>query len=59
MSRLIFIKIKFHSVVLALFVCMELTWRNGSVMGCRATTQGSNPGGNGVKIELDVHRKGQ
>ena len=38
---------------------VELAWRSGSVMDCHATARGSIPGGNGVKTELYVFRKGQ
>ena len=38
---------------------VELAWRSGNGMDCHATTRGSNPGGNGVKTELNVLRKGQ
>ena len=37
----------------------EQAWRIGSVMDCHATAWGSIPGGNGVKTELHVLRKGQ
>ena len=37
----------------------ELAWRNGSVMDCHAKTRGSIPGGNVVKTELYVLRKGE
>ena len=40
-------------------MCVELAWRSGSVMDCHATSQGSFPGGNGVKTELHVLRKEQ
>ena len=33
--------------------------RNGKVMDCHATARDSIPGGNGVKLELHVLRKGQ
>ena len=38
---------------------VELAWLSGSVMDCHATARGSIPGGNGVKTELHVLRKGQ
>ena len=38
---------------------VELAWRSGSVMDGHATARGSIPGGNGIKTELHVHRKGQ
>ena len=38
---------------------MELAWRSGIVMDCHATTRGSIPSVNGVRIELQVLRKGQ
>ena len=34
-------------------------WRSGNKMDCQATSQGSIPGGNGVKTELHALRKGQ
>ena len=37
----------------------ELAWRNGSAMDCHATAWGSIHGGEGVKTELHVLRKGQ
>ena len=39
--------------------CKELAQRNSNVMDCPATARGSIPGGNGVKTELHVLRKGQ
>ena len=36
-----------------------LTFRSSCVMDCHATTEGSIPGGYGVKTELHVLRKGQ
>ena len=36
-----------------------MAWRSGSVMDYHATARGSIPGGNGVKTELHVLRKGQ
>ena len=38
---------------------VELAWGRGSVMDCHTTVQSSIPGGNGVKTELQVLRKGQ
>ena len=38
---------------------VELAWRSGSVMDCHATTRDSLPGGNGVKAQFHVLRKGQ
>ena len=38
---------------------LEWSLRSGNVMDCHATAQGSNPGRNGVFIELHVLRKGQ
>ena len=35
-----------------------MAWRSGSVMDCHATALSSIPGGNGVKTELHVPRKG-
>ena len=40
-------------------MCVELAWRNGSVMNCHATARGSIHGGNGVFTELHVLRQGQ
>ena len=37
---------------------MDLAWHSGCVMGYHAMAQGSIPGGNGVKTELHVLRKG-
>ena len=34
-------------------------WRSGCVMDCHATAWGSIPGGNVVKTELHILRKGQ
>ena len=38
---------------------VELAWRSGCVLDCQATTRGSIPGGNSIKTELHVLRKGQ
>ena len=38
---------------------VELAWRSASVMDCHAAARGSIPGGNNVKTELHVLRKGQ
>ena len=40
-------------------VCRELARHSGCVMDCHATARGSIPGGNGVKIEIHIPRKGQ
>ena len=37
----------------------KMAWHSGSVMDCHAAVRGSIPGGNGVKTELLVLRKGQ
>ena len=37
----------------------ELSWCSTSVVDCRATAQGSIPGGNSVFAEVHVLRKGQ
>ena len=44
---------------LSIEIYLELAWRSGSVMDCHATAQGSIPGGNSIKTELHVLRKGQ
>ena len=41
------------------FMYVELAWRSGCVMDCHTTTSGSIIGGDGVKTELHVLRKGQ
>ena len=41
------------------YIRVELAWRSGCVMDCRAAARGSIPGGDGVKTELYVLRKGQ
>ena len=38
---------------------MELVWRIGCVMDYYAMTRGSIPGGDGVKTDFHVLRKGQ
>ena len=40
-------------------VRVELAWHSGSVMDCHTAAWGSIPGGNGVKNELLVLRKGE
>ena len=40
-------------------VVVELAGRSGCVVDCHATTKVSIPGGDGVKTELHVLRKGQ
>ena len=37
----------------------EMAWRSGSVIDCHVTAPGSIPGGNGVKTQLYLLRKGQ
>ena len=38
---------------------VELTWHSDCVMDCHLTVRCIIPGGNGVKTELHVLRKGQ
>ena len=38
---------------------VELAWCSGSGMDCHAMAWGSIPGGNSVKTELHILRKGQ
>ena len=38
---------------------VELVWRSGDVMDCHATARDLKPGGNSVKTDLQVLRKGQ
>ena len=40
-------------------LAVELAWRSGCVMNCHVAARGSFPGGNGVKTDLHVLRKGQ
>ena len=50
----------FHSVFpFTIKNWVELAWRSGSVMDCHATARCLIPGGNGVKTQLHVLRKGQ
>ena len=42
-----------------LSLVMGLAWRSGCVMNCHATALGSIPGGDGIKTQLHVLRKGQ
>ena len=58
--------ILYHMIIICCLVIylfcllfMELAWRSGCVMACHATARGSIQGGNGVKTELHVLRKGQ
>ena len=41
-----------------MYISFVKSWRIGSVMDCHVTARGSIPGGNGVKTELHVLRKG-
>ena len=50
-------KYKFSYLWFCLHV--ELAWHSGRVMDCHATAWGSIPGGNAVKTELHILRKGQ
>ena len=68
-----FVSIVFHKIVflksyyvnnhlyncVAFIAIAELTWRSGIVLDCHATARGLIPGGNGIKTELHVLRKGQ
>ena len=38
---------------------VEMAWRSGNVMDCHAMARSSIPGGNGVKTEIRILRKGQ